>query len=284
MQIIRHPAAMTAWAKDQAKAGRSIALVPTMGYFHEGHLSLMRTAARHADVVIVSLFVNPMQFGPQEDLAAYPRNFERDRAMAGSAGVQVFFAPEAAEMYSAGFCTTVTVGADLTSQLCGASRPGHFAGVATVVCKLFQIVRPDVAVFGEKDFQQLAVIRRMTTDLNLGVEIVAHPIVREADGLAMSSRNTYLAPSQREAALSLSRAITLSRKMAAEGERSAERLTALLRDFIHSFPETAVDYISFVHQDTLQHVAEIDAQTVLALAVKIGGKVRLIDNGLVLLN
>ncbi len=273
---------MTAWAKEQAKAGRSIALVPTMGYFHEGHLSLMRTAARHADVVAVSLFVNPTQFGPQEDLAAYPRNFERDQAMAEGAGVQVLFAPEAADMYPAGFCTTVTVGKELTDQLCGASRPGHFAGVATVVCKLFQIVRPDAAVFGEKDFQQLAVIRRMTADLNLGVEIVAHPTVREEDGLAMSSRNTYLAPSQREAALSLSRAIALARKMAAEGERSAERLTAELRDFIHSFPATAVDYISFVDQDSLRPAEEIDAQTVLALAVKIGGKVRLIDNGKVL--
>ena len=282
MQIIRHPAAMTAWAKEQAKAGRSIALVPTMGFFHEGHLSLMRTAARHADAVVVSLFVNPTQFGPQEDLAAYPRNFERDQAMAEGAGVQVLFAPEAADMYPAGFRTTVTVGKELTDQLCGASRPGHFAGVATVVCKLFQIVRPDLAVFGEKDFQQLAVIRRMTADLNLGVEIVVHPTVREEDGLAMSSRNTYLAPSQREAALSLSRAIALARKIAAKGERSPERLTAALRDFIHSFPETAVDYISFVHQDTLQHVAEIDEKTVLALAVKIGGKVRLIDNGKVL--
>ncbi|MGX9726556.1 MAG: pantoate--beta-alanine ligase [Candidatus Electronema sp. VV] len=282
MQIIRHPAAMTAWAKEQAKAGRRIGLVPTMGYFHEGHLSLMRRAGQLADQVAVSLFVNPTQFGPQEDLAAYPRNFERDCAMAAEAGVAVLFAPEAAEMYPAGFNTTVTVGAELTGQLCGASRPGHFAGVATVVCKLFSIVRPDVAVFGEKDFQQLAVIRRMTIDLNLGVEIVAHPIVREADGLAMSSRNTYLAPSQREAALSLSRAIALARKMAAEGERSAERLTATLRDFIHSFPETAVDYISFVHQDSLQEIAEIDEKTVLALAVKIGGKVRLIDNGKVL--
>ncbi len=270
---------MTDWAKEQAKAGRSIALVPTMGFFHEGHISLMRRAGQLADQVAVSLFVNPTQFGPQEDLAAYPRNFERDCAMAEAAGVAALFAPDAAEMYPAGFSTTVTVGAELTGQLCGASRPGHFAGVATVVCKLFSIVRPDLAVFGEKDWQQLAVIRRMTADLNLGVEIVAHPIVREADGLAMSSRNTYLAQQQREAALSLSRAIALARKMAAEGERSAERLTAALRDFILSFPETAVDYISFVHQDSLQKIAEIDAQTVLALAVKIGGKVRLIDNG-----
>jgi len=282
MKIIRQPAVMMAWAKEQAKSGRSISLVPTMGFFHEGHLSLMRRAGQLADQVVVSLFVNPTQFGPQEDLAAYPRNFQQDCAMAAEAGVAVLFAPEATEMYPAGFNTTVTVGTELTGQLCGASRPGHFAGVATVVCKLFSIVRPELAVFGEKDWQQLAVIRRMTADLNLGVEIVAHPIVREADGLAMSSRNTYLAPSQREAALCLSRALALARTLAAAGERSAERLTAALRDFIHSFPETAVDYISFVQQDSLQEVAEIDEETVLALAVKIGGRVRLIDNGKVL--
>lgn len=282
MKIIRQPAAMMTWSKEQTKSGRSISLVPTMGFFHEGHLSLMRRAGQLADQVVVSLFVNPTQFGPQEDLAAYPRNFQQDCAMAAEAGVAVLFAPEATEMYPAGFNTTVTVGTELTGQLCGASRPGHFAGVATVVCKLFSIVRPELAVFGEKDWQQLAVIRRMTADLNLGVEIVAHPIVREADGLAMSSRNTYLAPSQREAALCLSRALALARTLAADGERSAEWLTVALRDFIHSFPETAVDYISFVQQDTLQEVAEIDDETVLALAVKIGGKVRLIDNGKVL--
>ncbi len=282
MLIIRQPAEISAWAKEQAKAGRSIALVPTMGFFHEGHLSLMRMAARRADAVVVSLFVNPTQFGPQEDLAAYPRNFERDRAMAEGEGVAVLFAPDAAGMYPAGFSTTVTVSPELTDQLCGASRPGHFAGVATVVCKLFQLVRPDLAIFGEKDFQQLTVIRRMTSDLNLGVEIVSHPIVREADGLAMSSRNTYLLPQQRESALSLSRAIALARKLAAEGERSTAKLTVILRDFIHSFPETVVYYISFVHQHTLQEAAEVDADTVLALAVKIGGRVRLIDNGRVL--
>ncbi|MCW5200256.1 pantoate--beta-alanine ligase, partial [Desulfobulbus sp. F4] len=178
MLIISHLAEMTAWAKEQAKAGRSIGLVPTMGYFHEGHLALMRMASRLADAVVVSLFVNPAQFGPQEDLSVYPRNFKRDRAMAEQEGVQVLFVPEAVDIYPAGFNTTVTVGHELTSQLCGLSRPGHFAGVATVVCKLFQIVRPNLAVFGEKDWQQLAVIRRMTADLNLGVEIVPHPIVR----------------------------------------------------------------------------------------------------------
>ncbi len=282
MQIIRQPAAMTAWAKEQSKAGHSIGFVPTMGFFHQGHLSLMRMAASRAALVVVSLFVNPTQFGPQEDLAAYPRDFERDSTLAAEAGVAVLFAPDAADMYPKGCSTTVTVGNELTSQLCGVSRPGHFAGVATVVCKLFNIIQPDLAVFGEKDWQQLAVIRRMTADLNLGVEIVGHPIVREADGLAMSSRNTYLAPSQRESALSLSRALALARKLAAEGERNTARLTAALRDFILSFPETAVDYISFVHQHTLQELAQADEDTVLALAVKIGGRVRLIDNGRVL--
>lgn len=282
MQIIRQPADMTAWAKEQAEARRSIGLVPTMGFFHEGHLSLMRLAARQADSVAVSLFVNPTQFGPQEDLAAYPQDFQRDQRLAEQEGAAVLFAPDAAVMYPTGHSTAVTVGKELTGQLCGASRPSHFAGAATVVCKLFNIVRPDLAVFGEKDLQQLAVIRRMTADLHLDVEIVAHPIVREADGLAMSSRNSYLAPQQREAALSLSRALALARTMAAAGERNPQRLTAALRELILSFPETRIDYISFVQQQTLREVAVVAEDTVLALAVKIGGKVRLIDNGLVL--
>ncbi len=281
MQVIRKPVAMTAWSREQAAAGKTVGFVPTMGFFHEGHLALMRRAVELADRVAVSLFVNPTQFGPQEDLAAYPRDFARDRKLAAKAGVDVLFAPEPEDMYPTGFCTSVSVSKQLTGQLCGASRPGHFAGVATVVNKLFNIVRPDLAVFGEKDFQQLAVIRRMTADLNLGVEIIGHPIVREADGLAMSSRNTYLAESQRVSALSLSRALALAYKMAADGERNPERLTIALRKFILSFPETAVDYISFVHQHTLQEVAEVDEDTLLALAVKIGGRVRLIDNGYV---
>ncbi len=273
---------MTAWSKKWSGAGGIVGLVPTMGYFHEGHLALMRRAGELADRVAVSLFVNPTQFGPQEDLAAYPRNFERDRDLAADAGVDVIFAPEAEDMYPLGFSTAVTVSGDLTKGLCGADRPGHFAGVATVVSKLFNIVRPDLAVFGKKDFQQLAVIRRMTADLNLGVEIVGHPIIREADGLAMSSRNTYLGGAQRESALSLCRALALARKMVAEGEHSAERLTVSLLEFIHSFLETAVDYISFVDQASLRAVAEVDEATVLALAVQIGGKVRLIDNGYII--
>ncbi|MDU9048670.1 MAG: pantoate--beta-alanine ligase [Candidatus Electrothrix sp. Rat3] len=281
MKIIRDPQEMTAWSKEQAAMGKTIGFVPTMGFFHDGHLALMRRAGELADQVVVSLFVNPTQFGPQEDLAAYPRDFDRDQELAASVGVCVIFAPEPEDMYPTGFNTTVTVGEELTGQLCGASRPGHFAGVATVVSKLFNIVRPDLAVFGEKDFQQLAVIRRMSKDLNLGVEIIGHPIIREQDGLAMSSRNTYLQEEEREAALSLSQALAMARTMIADGELHAESLTAALQKFILSFVGTELDYISFVDQFTLQPVVEVNQDTVLALAVKINGRVRLIDNGFV---
>ena len=280
MKIIQDPADMTAWSHKQSRDGNTIGLVPTMGYFHEGHLSLMRMAGRRADRVVVSLFVNPTQFGAGEDLATYPRDFDRDRELAAGAGVDVLFAPDVEAMYLTGNKTTVVV-RDLTDHLCGAVRPGHFDGVATVVAKLFNIVRPDLAVFGQKDFQQLSVIRRMCTDLNMGVDIIGHPIVRETDGLAMSSRNTYLDDSQRESALSLSRAIQLARRLIADGERSVERLTGAVRQFIDSHPATAVDYVSFVNQSTLETVTTVDEETVLALAVNIGGKVRLIDNGYV---
>ncbi len=281
MNIIRDPAEMTAWSREQSRDGKAIGLVPTMGYFHEGHLSLMRMAGRRADRVVVSLFVNPTQFGPGEDLSTYPRYFDRDRELAAGTGTDVLFAPEVEAMYPPGSKTTVVV-RDLIDHLCGAARPDHFVGVNTVVTKLFNIVRPDLAVFGQKDFQQLSVIRRMCTDLNMGVEIIGHPIVREADGLAMSSRNTYLDDSQRESALSILRSIQLARRLAADGERSVERLTAAIRQFINSQPETAIDYISFVNQSTLKAVTIVDDNTVLALAVKIGGKVRLIDNGYIL--
>ena len=281
MKIIRDPAEMAAWSREQFRTGKTIGLVPTMGYFHEGHLSLMRMAGRRADLVVVSLFVNPSQFGPKEDLTAYPRDFDRDRELAAGVGVVVLFAPEVEGMYPPEEKTTVIV-RDLTDHLCGADRPGHFAGVATVVTKLFNIVRPDLAVFGQKDFQQLAVIRRMCTDLNMGVEIIGHPIVREADGLAMSSRNTYLGDSLRESALSLSRGIDLARRLAGAGERSVKQLTIAIRALINSSPETAIDYISFVNAGNLDDVTDVDEETVLALAVKIGGKVRLIDNGYIL--
>ena len=280
MDIIRDPAEMTAWSREQSMGGKTIGLVPTMGYFHEGHLSLMHMAGQHADKVVVSLFVNPTQFGPNEDLSTYPRDFDNDRRLAAGAGTDVLFAPEVEAMYLPGRKTTVTV-SDLTENLCGADRPGHFAGVTTVVTKLFNIVRPDLAVFGQKDFQQLSVIRRMCTDLNMGVKIISHPIVREADGLAMSSRNTYLDDSQRQSALSLFRSLQLARRMVAAGEGRVERLTAAIQAFIESHPETAVEYISFVDQTTLKAVPTVDDKTVLALAVKIGGKIRLIDNGYV---
>ncbi len=278
MKIIHDLAEMTAWSRKQSVAGKTIGFVPTMGFFHEGHLSLMRMAGERASKVVVSLFVNPTQFAPGEDLSTYPRDFEQDRDLAAEVGVDVLFMPDVEAMYPAGEKTTVVV-RDLTDHLCGADRPGHFAGVATVVTKLFNIVRPDLAIFGKKDFQQLAVIRRMCTDLNMGIEIVGHPIVRETDGLAMSSRNTYLDDEMRLSALSLSRAIKLARKLAAEGEYNVERLVGSCRELIGSYPKTAVDYISFFNRDTLESVDVIDKKTVMALAVKIDDKVRLIDNG-----
>ncbi len=278
MDILHSIADMTAWSRKQAAAGNRIALVPTMGYFHEGHLRLMRLAGRHADRVVVSLFVNPIQFGPGEDLDRYPRDLKRDTELAGREGVDVLFVPDGATMYPDGFQTVVSVDG-LSRFLCGASRPGHFSGVTTVVSKLFHIVRPDCAVFGEKDFQQLAVIRRMVTDLNMGIEIIGHPIVREPDGLAMSSRNTYLDESLRPSALSLYGAIRMARELAAGGLVREPELRRRVQGYIASFPETEIDYVAFVNDQTLEPADPVDEATVLALAVRIGGRVRLIDNG-----
>ncbi len=278
MDVLHAPAEMTTWSRNQAAAGCRIALVPTMGYFHEGHLRLMRMAARHAERVVVSLFVNPTQFGPGEDLDRYPRDIERDTRLAAQEGVDVLFVPDGAAMYPQGFQTVVSV-EGISRFLCGASRPGHFAGVATVVCKLFHIVRPDCAVFGEKDFQQLAVIRRMVEDLNMGIEIIGHPTVREADGLAMSSRNTYLDKTLRPAALSLYGAIRLARELVADGLVREPELRRRVREYIESFPGTEIDYVAFVNDQSLETADPVDRATVLALAVRIGGRVRLIDNG-----
>lgn len=284
MEIIRKPEEMQAWSRTRTRAGQTICLVPTMGYFHEGHLSLMRRAASLCDVVVVSLFVNPTQFGPNEDLDRYPRDFERDMELVRQEKVTAVFAPTPDLMYPQGFQTEVRV-KQLATHLCGKSRPVHFAGVATVVSKLFNIVLPDMAVFGEKDFQQLAIIRRLVADLNIPVRIVGHPIVREADGLAMSSRNANLAPANRATALSLSTALQLARTQAAQGQCSTAALARLLEQHIHSFAGTAIDYVSFIDCDSLEAVAEVDERTVLALAVHVegkAGKVRLIDNGYVL--
>lgn len=281
MQVIHSPDDMRAWAREQAAAGGTIALVPTMGFFHEGHLSLMRAAKRLASTVVVSLFVNPIQFGPGEDLESYPRDFERDCRLAMEAGAEIIFAPQAAEMYPEGFQTTVSV-AGLTEHLCGARRPGHFDGVATVLTKLFQIVNPDSALFGEKDYQQLAVIRRMVADLNMRVEIHGHPIVREQDGLAMSSRNSYLDEQERETALCLYESLMMARRDAEAGVLDAKELSRRLHEYIQSKPGTEIDYISFVNHRTLEPVDSVDNNTLLALAVKINNRVRLIDNCMIL--
>jgi len=263
-----------AWRRE----GQSIALVPTMGFFHEGHLTLMRRAKTLADRVVVSLFVNPIQFGPREDLASYPRDLERDSAMAVSVGVDALFTPTAAAMYGDGFQTRVVVGS-LGQGLCGASRPGHFDGVATVVAKLFHIVAPDVAVFGEKDFQQLAVIRRMATDLDFDLRIVGEPTVREADGLAMSSRNTYLTKEERQAAACLYRALTLAKSMAKQDETpTVAAIERAVHDQIEENAGFVVEYATVVDRASLALAAKVDENCLLALAVRVNGRVRLIDN------
>ena len=262
-------------------AGQKIALVPTMGYFHEGHLSLMRFAKGLADKVVVSLFVNPIQFGPKEDLASYPRNFERDAEMARSAGVDYLFCPQAEDMYPADFQTEVTV-KHVSQGLCGESRPGHFTGVATVVSKLFHLTNPNLAVFGEKDYQQLAVIRQFVKDLHFPVEIIGHPIVREADGLAMSSRNTYLNPDERKIATCLFRAIQSAKRMARESTATLQAIDLVekIQAEITSHPGCTVDYVTVVDRITLKQAERVDRNSLVALAVKINNKVRLIDNSL----
>lgn len=258
------------------RQGKRIAFVPTMGFLHEGHASLMREGRTRGDVLVLSIFVNPTQFGINEDLASYPRNLEGDCALAESCGVGLVFAPTAAGMYPPGFQTTVALG-PLTKPLCGASRPGHFGGVAVVVTKLFGIVQPDCALFGKKDFQQLAIIRQMTLDLNLPVEIIGMPIVREPDGLAMSSRNSYLTPEQRRQALCLSKAIQKVRELFKGGETSVDRLLGEARMIITAVPEASVDYLELRDSTTLEPVAAAAADSLFALAVKIGST-RLIDN------
>ena len=258
------------------REGRSIAFVPTMGFLHEGHLSLMRTGRERSDVLVTSIYVNPTQFAPGEDFEAYPRDMERDLALAASVGTDIVFTPDDAMMYGAGFQTYVRP-ERLDRGLCGVSRPIFFRGVATVVTKLFNIVRPDIAVFGEKDYQQLVIIRRMVQDLDFGIEIVAGPTVRENDGLAMSSRNAYLQPGQRPAALSLRQALQQSQAAVRQGERDAGKIIAAATRHIASFDDTAIDYIVIVDPETLEDMAIVDRPARMALAVKVG-TTRLIDN------
>lgn len=276
MQIIHAPADMTRWSNEVISGGSTIALVPTMGYFHEGHLSLMRLASSLADRVVVSLFVNSLQFGPAEDLSRYPRDLERDSRMAEAEKVDVLFVPPDREMYPPDFNAHVRV-EGITDTLCGRQRPGHFEGVTTVVAKLFNIVKPHSAVFGQKDFQQFTVIRKMVRDLDWDIEIVAHPIVREEDGLAMSSRNTYLSGEERQKALCLHAAIQHARTRCENGLTDAELLKSEIHGIISAKAGVTVDYISVVDKDNLSDKKSIDANTVLALAVKVG-QTRLIDN------
>ncbi len=276
VRIVESPADMQAIARAARAAGRTIALVPTMGYLHDGHASLMREGRKRADLLVASIFVNPTQFGAGEDLDAYPRDLERDTRIAAVAGVDLIFAPKASQMYPAGYQTYVNV-EDISLPLCGASRPGHFRGVTTVVAKLFNIIMPHVALFGKKDFQQLAVIRRMATDLNMDVDIVGMPIVREPDGLAMSSRNSYLSPEERRAALCLSRAIAEARKLFAAGDRESGGVKDAVAAIVAAEPLAVPEYIDIRDGDTLEEVTRAGSNTLLALAVRIG-KTRLIDN------
>ena len=276
MQIIRTPADMQSAARTLRRGGRRIGFVPTMGYLHEGHVSLVRLARARSDVVVVSIFVNPTQFGPNEDLAKYPRDFERDEALCREAGTDIVFYPEAQDIYLADHSVYV-VEESLSRGLCGATRPGHFRGVATVVAKLFNLVLPDVAVFGEKDGQQLRVIRRMVRDLNFPVEIVAGPTVREPDGLAMSSRNKYLSPEERRQALCLRRALDRAGELVRAGERDAEEIEEAMRQVVAEAPLARVDYVEIVDDATLEPVRVLERPVMAALAVFMG-KTRLIDN------
>jgi pantoate--beta-alanine ligase len=276
MQIIETVSNIRKWSKHERHQGRRIALVPTMGFLHEGHLALVRDAKRRAERVVVSIFVNPTQFVPNEDFAAYPRDLERDRRLLELENVDVVFHPSVEAMYPSGAQTYVEV-ENLSLPLCGAKRPGHFRGVATVVVKLFNMIRPHAAIFGEKDYQQLQVIRRMVRDLSMNVEIVGHPIVRDADGLAMSSRNAYLTLDERRAALCLSRSLCKAERLLRRGERSAEPLLGVVRGELAKEPLAIVEYAKLCDTETLLDIDEIDSKALLALAVRFG-KARLIDN------
>ena len=264
-----------AWKKE----GLTVGLVPTMGYLHEGHASLIKKAVEDNDRVVTSIFVNPTQFAPTEDLESYPRDLEKDSRLCESLGVNLIFHPEPEEMYAPDFCTWVDMDV-LSKTLCGKSRPIHFRGVCTVVSKLFNIVTPDRAYFGQKDAQQLAIIRRMVRDLNMDIEIIGCPIVREEDGLAKSSRNTYLNEEERKAALVLSQSIFLGQKMVREGETDAAKIKAAMTEKIQSEPLTRIDYVEIVDGLSMQPVDTVKSPTLAAIAVYIG-KTRLIDNFIV---
>jgi pantoate--beta-alanine ligase len=274
IRVIRNPREMMAFSDAARTRGERIAVVPTMGYLHDGHLSLMREARRRAAMVVATIFVNPTQFGPTEDLSRYPRDFARDCAMMETVPVDVVFAPAAADMYPPRAQTWVEV-TELTRGLCGKGRPGHFRGVTTIVAKLFNLVKPHLAFFGEKDFQQLRAIQQMVADLNFDIEVVPMPIVRERDHLAMSSRNAYLTPEQRCDALALSRALAAARKNFSCA-RSAEELVRVATKILRR-PGIAIEYVEVVDAETLEAAASLEAPVLMAIAARVG-KTRLIDN------
>ena len=279
MEIVKTVGEIRGIVKAWRREGLTVGLVPTMGYLHEGHQSLIARSAAQNDRTVVSVFVNPIQFGPNEDLEAYPRDIERDKAAVVAAGGDVIFHPEPEEMYPPHFTSFVDT-TETTELLCGAVRPVHFRGVCTVVSKLFNIVQPDRAYFGQKDAQQLATIKRFVRDLNFDIEIVPCPIVREEDGLAKSSRNTYLNPQERKAALILSKSLTIGRQLVEAGERDANVVATAIRQHLETEPLAKVDYVEVVNFETVQRVNRIAGETLVAIAVYIG-KTRLIDNFIV---
>lgn len=276
IKIIDTAGQMQKYADGVREKGKKISLVPTMGFLHQGHLSLIKEALKHGDEVVVSIFVNPAQFGPGEDLEKYPRSFERDCKLAEDAGASIIFSPDKEELYGKNYQTYVNL-EKLPMHLCGISRPTHFRGVATIVTKLFLITKPHAAVFGQKDFQQLQVIRQMVKDLNFDIKIIGAPIVREDDGLAMSSRNTYLTPGQRKQALCLSQSLKQAFEMVKSGVIDASRIIEQAEKIISAHPETKIDYIAVCDPDTLSDIKIIQGPAIMALAVKVGNT-RLIDN------
>jgi len=267
VDVLKTKYEMREWSKNKKKESKTICFVPTMGYLHQGHISLMEKGKPLCDTLVVSIFVNPAQFGPNEDLDSYPSDIENDLALARKAGVTAVFLPEKDAIYPENFQTEIKL-QSLPRFLCGKFRPVHFAGVTTVVTKLFNIVMPDIAVFGQKDYQQLQIIRQLVQDLDFDIKIIAGDIIREKDGLAMSSRNVYLSESQRTSALSLSKSLNLARELIAKGDLNPETVGNRIKTFIHSFPETDIEYVSFCNPKTLEN------------AVKVG-QTRLIDNALI---
>ncbi|MDO4203634.1 MAG: pantoate--beta-alanine ligase [Selenomonadaceae bacterium] len=277
MKVLSTIAEITAYTAELKKAGKTIGLVPTMGALHEGHLTLMRAARAANDVVIASVFVNPIQFGPNEDYDKYPRMFEADCAKLESVNVDAVFHPDPAEMYPQGFCTYVNVDGDFTRKLCGASRPGHFRGVATVVTRLMNLSRADRAYFGQKDAQQVCVIKRFVNDLNIPVEVVMVPINREDSGLARSSRNAYLSDTEKQQALCLSRSLRKAEAAFAGGEKNVAALLKIVRDELAAEPAADVEYVELYDFPTLEPIETVEKESLMAMAVRIG-KTRLIDN------